>query len=168
MDTPKRYNPALVTLHWLTVILILGAAFLVPEEGARGSSPIDIHMIFGALLLIVMLARLVVRFTTKRPAWADAGNNFFNWIGELTHIGLYVFTFVILIFGGYIAYQRNLFFYVLGNGAVSFARRGFLGAFHSLGWFVIVLLLLLHVGAALYHQFILKDNLLSRMWFGKA
>jgi len=25
----------------------------------------------------------------------------------------------------------------------------------------------LHVGAALYHQFVRKDNLLARMWFGK-
>jgi cytochrome b561 len=28
-------------------------------------------------------------------------------------------------------------------------------------------LVLLHFGAALYHQFIRKDNLLARMWFGK-
>jgi cytochrome b561 len=28
-------------------------------------------------------------------------------------------------------------------------------------------LILLHVDAALYHQFILKDNLLQRMWYGK-
>jgi cytochrome b561 len=25
----------------------------------------------------------------------------------------------------------------------------------------------LHVGAALYHQFILKDDLMGRIWFGK-
>jgi len=31
----------------------------------------------------------------------------------------------------------------------------------------LLLLILLHVGAAFYHQFALKDNLLSRMWFGK-
>jgi cytochrome b561 len=30
-----------------------------------------------------------------------------------------------------------------------------------------LLLVLLHVGAALYHQFFLKDNLLGRMWYGK-
>ena len=29
------------------------------------------------------------------------------------------------------------------------------------------LLILLHVGAAFYHQLALKDNLLSRMWYGK-
>jgi cytochrome b561 len=30
---------------------------------------------------------------------------------------------------------------------------------------MLALLIVLHVGAALYHQFLLKDNLLSRMWY---
>jgi cytochrome b561 len=42
-----------------------------------------------------------------------------------------------------------------------------LGAFHGLSWVLLFLLILLHVGAALYHQFLVKDNLLGRMWFGK-
>ena len=43
----------------------------------------------------------------------------------------------------------------------------FLGAFHGLSWTLLLLLTLLHVGAALYHQFFVRDNLLGRMWFGK-
>jgi cytochrome b561 len=31
----------------------------------------------------------------------------------------------------------------------------------------LLLLVALHVGAALYHQFLLKDHLLARMWYGK-
>lgn len=65
MNTPKRYHPALVTLHWLTVVLLLGAG-LLSESGGR--SPVSIHMILGALLLVVMLIRLVVRLTTRHPA----------------------------------------------------------------------------------------------------
>ena len=29
-------------------------------------------------------------------------------------------------------------------------------------------LLVLHILAAIYHQFLLKDGLIGRMWFGKA
>lgn len=49
-----------------------------------------------------------------------------------------------------------------------FPRRGgfFLGAFHGLSWVFLLLLILLHIGAALYHQFLRRDNLLARMWFG--
>jgi len=33
--------------------------------------------------------------------------------------------------------------------------------------YLMLALVALHFGAAMYHQFIRKDNLLSRMWFGK-
>ncbi len=51
----------------------------------------------------------------------------------------------------------------------SFSRGGgfFLGAFHGLSWTLLLLLIVLHVAAALYHQFLRKDNLLGRMWFGR-
>jgi len=38
---------------------------------------------------------------------------------------------------------------------------------HGLLSNVMLALVALHVGAALYHQFVRKDNLLARMWFGK-
>jgi len=161
MNTPKRYNPLAITLHWLTVILMLGAGFLAEDEGGR--SPINIHMILGSLLLIVLVLRLIVRFTNKRPAWADTGNKLLNQIGELVHYGLYLVAFFILSMGSWIAYNRNLFAYVLGTGSVG-GRVGFLGAIHHLGWIMASGLIPLHVGAALYHQFILRDKLLARMW----
>lgn len=163
MNTPKRYHPLLVTLHWLTVILLFGAGML-SESGRR--SPINIHMILGALLLLVMLIRVVVRFTTRHPDWADTGNKFLNRLGGLVHLGLYLATFLILGMGALIAYNRNLFAYVLGTGT-AVGRAGIFGGFHELGWTLVLLLVFAHVVAALYHQFILKDNLMARMWYGK-
>ena len=165
MNTTKRYHPIMVVLHWLTVILILGAGFLAEDEG--GPSPIDIHITLGALLLVTMVIRLIVRFTTKRPAWANTGNQFLNKLGELVHVGLYFFSFFILALGGFIAYKRNLFAYVLGSGSVSHVRLGLINPLHHLAWLAIMGLLLLHVGGAVYHQFIINDNLFGRMWFGK-
>jgi cytochrome b561 len=56
-----------------------------------------------------------------------------------------------------------------GEGEGRFAGGGFfaLGEFHGLSWVLLLLLILLPVGAALYHQFFVKDNLLGRRWFGK-
>jgi cytochrome b561 len=166
MNTPKRYHPIMVILHWLTVILLLGAGFLSDSEGG-GSSPIDIHMILGALLLVTMITRLIVRFSVKRPAWANTGNQLLNKFGELVHVGLYFFAFYILVLGGLIASKRNLIGYVLGTSSFARVRIGFLGELHQLGWIAIMGLLFLHVAGAVYHQFIIKDNLLNRMWFGK-
>ena len=163
--TLDRYNPAAVVLHWLTVPILLGAGLLSEEEGG-GSSPIDIHMILGVALLVVMVIRLLLRLRIRRPLWASTGNPFFDKLGELVHLGLYVFTFWILVFGGLIAMQRNLIGYVLGSGSVAHGRIGIFGSIHHFGWIAVILLLILHIGAALYHQFIVKDSLLRRMWFG--
>ena len=165
MKNPKRYNPVMVVLHWLTVLLILGAGLLADNEGG-GSSPIDIHMILGALLLAVLVIRLIVRVATRRPAWADTGNAIFNKLGELVHYGLYAAALFILGMGALIAYNRNLFAAAMGSGTAG-GRVGILGELHSMGWTLAILLILGHIGAAFYHQFVLKDNLLSRMWFGR-
>jgi cytochrome b561 len=165
MKTPDRYNPAMVVLHWLTVLLLLGAGFLSDGEGG-GSSPINIHMILGVLLLVVLIIRLVLRLVIRRPAWAGTGSDLLDKLGELVHAGLYFFAFLILAAGGMIAMQRNLIGYVMGTGSASYGEVGFVyGALHQLGWIAVLCLLFLHVGAALYHQFIIKDNLLKRMWF---
>ena len=163
MNIPKRYHPLLVTLHWLTLVLLFGAGML--SEGG-GRSPINIHMILGTLLLVVLVVRVIVRFTTKHPAWADTGNKMLNQFGGLVHLGLYLAAFYILAMGALIAYNRNLFAYVMGTGT-AIGRAGFVGIFHQLGWVMVLGLTFLHVGAALYHQFILKDDLLARMWYGK-
>ena len=109
-----------------------------------------------------------MRFAVKIPAPADAGNAFLNFIGKAVHVllyllvagmaisglGLYQMADLPAVFGGAKPYPQDFFQYLprMGHGLVS--------------W-ILLLLVLLHIGAALYHQFIRKDNLLSRMWFGK-
>ena len=164
---PTRYHPAVVTLHWLTVILLLAAFSLAPEEeGGSGGISIFPHMILGGLLALTLIARLVMRFAAPRPAKASAGNGFFDLVGELTHWGLYILAFALLAGGASIAMQRNLIGALFGSGSIG--PMGFSAAalMHGAAWSLITLLLLLHIGAALYHQFYLKDNLLNRMWFG--
>lgn len=145
-----------------------------PRQGETQGilSAIGIHMIVGFTILGLLVIRLVVRFTTKHPDWASTGNKFFDVIGNLTHWGLYLLTFAMVITGIILADQRGMLARTFGIGSTptlgSFGRGGFsLGFFHGGIWILLLLLILLHVGAALYHQFFIKDNLLSRMWFGK-
>ncbi len=53
-----------------------------------------------------------------------------------------------------------------GEGGFARGGRFFLGAFHGASWTILLLLIILHVAAALYHQFWRRDNLFGRMWFG--
>jgi cytochrome b561 len=86
-----------------------------------------------------------------------------NKIGELVHWGLYAAAFLILVLGGLIAYNRNLFAVAAGTGTVA-GRAGALGALHQMAWALALMLIFVHAVAALYHQFILRDRLLNRMW----
>jgi cytochrome b561 len=167
---PKRYHPALVALHWLIAILIITNIILAgaSEGGSRtalGGVPlIYIHMTFGVTILLLLITRLVLRLSTQRPAPADIGNAFLNKIGELTHWALYLLIFGMTITGIILSSENGYLQRLFGaNGVFGFG----LGGFHGLILALLMLLILMHVGAALFHQFFRKDNLLSRMWFGK-
>jgi cytochrome b561 len=144
-----------------------------PQAGSQSIfSTIGIHMIVGIMVFVLLVIRLIVRWGTQHPEWASAGNKFLDWVGNLTHFGLYVLTFLMTITGIILADQRGILARTFGIGSTpapgSFRRGGFsLGFFHGGIWTLLILLIALHVGAALYHQFILKDNLMGRMWFGK-
>jgi cytochrome b561 len=130
-------------------------------------------MLLGFAILILLVVRLAVRWRTPHPEWASAGNRFFDWVGNLTHWALYLLTFGMAITGIILADQRGLLARTFGIGSTptpgGFGRGGFsLGFLHGGIWTVLLLLIVFHAGAALYHQFILKDNLLGRMWFGKS
>jgi cytochrome b561 len=172
---PNRYHPVHVALHWLMfllVIMMLGVGKLV-MPGVAVSDPqkplmLQTHAYIGIFITILLVARLIVLFTTKRPAPADAGNSFLNFVARAVHfllyflllgmavsgLGLFQSANLPAIFRGAIPYPQDFFVYLprIGHGLIST---------------VLLLLILLHVGAAFYHQFFLKDNLLSRMWFGK-
>lgn len=174
-NTPKRYHPAHVVIHWLTallVIMMLGVGkFAMP--GIDPSDPqkpmmLQSHAYIGGAIAVLLIIRLILRFTTKLPAPADAGNAFLNFVGKAVHFLLYLFLIGMAVsglglfqmanlpavFSGAAPYPANFFDYLprMGHGLLS--------------WLVLVLVAL-HFGAAMFHQFIKKDNLLGRMWFGK-
>ncbi len=235
-ETPKRYHPALVSLHWLIVILVLinlyiglfefeplirsGGAFRIPEP------LLALHMAVGISILVLLVVRFIIRLTSKKPAPATAGNASLNVLARLVHYALYLVLFVLTIVGLVFAVQTNrlqrAFFgggsQFAGPGGGNFGRfptpgpgtpfpsfgngggpgfgnqpggnpgfqgnggNGFRqGGGRGRGGLAFVLLpihldlaillsvlLGIHILAAIYHQFILKDNLISRMWYGKA
>ncbi len=147
----KRYHPVVVTLHWLTVILLFASA-LLSKQRDMPRLPLNLHMIVGAVLLIVMIVRVVLRFT--HPV-SSSENKFAVFI----QLALYLSIFFILGMGAWIAYQRNLLGYLL-DPVSAIGRGGFrqLGEAHKLGWFILLGLAVLHVGIRVYEQFIRKTD----------
>ena len=173
--TPTRYHPVHVVLHWLIfvlVILMLGIGKFVmpgvPADDPQKAFMLQTHAYIGGTITVLLVVRLILRFATRKPAPADAGNKSLNFVGRAVHFLLYLFLIGMAVSGLGLFQQANL--PGIFNGTIPYPQDFFQylpRAGHGLVSTVLLLLILLHVGAALYHQFILRDNLLSRMWFGR-
>jgi cytochrome b561 len=125
-------------------------------------------MLGGVLLLVLMLARLLVRTRTAHPARPTTGHATLDRLAWLSHRLIYALVLGQATAGLALAFQSGL-------PDIVFGHRGALPPsfwVYPARWvhFAISRLLLaliaLHVTAALYHAFVLRDGLLRRMWFG--
>ncbi len=174
-NIPSRYHPLQVSFHWLTVILVFAAFILgkyisgLPNEAGK-IAPLGAHMILGIITLVVIIARFIARLRLPKPAHVTAGNAFFDWVGKAVHYALYALVFLMTISGMALSFQSGLMPIVFGGSGASLPADFFEFTSRMLHGFIapaLLLVVVLHVGAALYHQFMLKDNLLARMWYGK-
>jgi cytochrome b561 len=171
---PKRYHPFHVILHWLvaslTFFLLYLGLFVFPNTPNSQEAPLlGLHKTAGILLGLIVIVRLVTRYVFKRPEPADAGNPILNFGSRAIHFLLYVGIFTMMFTGDSLDRAYGLTGILAGNGnkipddLFVYPQRlvhGYLG-------YVMVALVTLHISAAFYHQFIRRDNLISRMWFGK-
>ncbi|MGC8855302.1 MAG: cytochrome b [Anaerolineae bacterium] len=166
--SPKRYSPLWVTIHWLVALLIFATFYFgISTEEASAATKVSLlkwHMPLGISVILLMLVRLYLRWRAPRPADATAGNAFFDFIGKWTHYLLYALALLVPLTGLVLSASNNLMPIVFGGGEFPADLEAGL---HGLLDPLLALLILLHIGAALYHQFILRDNLLARMWYGK-
>ncbi|MEJ2448750.1 MAG: cytochrome b/b6 domain-containing protein [Anaerolineales bacterium] len=168
-DTPKRYSPLWVTLHWAIALLLLTEFSLglsirfLPAD--QWPNIMRWHVPVGISILLLMIVRLIVRQRTPRPAPATAGSPLLDMIGVATHHTLYLLAILMPLAGISLALVYGLLPIQVGAAADLLWR---FGSLHK--WIAIALALLigLHIGAAFYHQLFSKDNLLSRMWYPKS
>ena len=173
---PTRYHRALVVLHWLLAVLLIVALGMgtlslktVPNSSPDKIAALQGHMVAGGLILLLTLARLVVRLATAHPAPASTGNALLDRLAPLTHWGLYLL--VLMMAGSGIAMSV-----LAGLPGIVFGGVGSLPAnfdalppraVHGIVATLLMLAIGLHIAAALYHQFVRRDGLLSRMGFGR-
>ena len=169
----KRYHGSLIALHWVLALLVLvelalGSTFLIhtANDVPEKLMALRNHMVAGILILILTVIRLLVRLKTTHPAPAYGEHAWLNRFTELGHYALYLLPLVMSISGLVIAAQTDLprvVFEGLGQLPTNFdglAAR----AVHGIAATLLILFVVGHVLAALYHQFIRKDGLLGRMW----
>ncbi len=155
---PVSYSRAQKLLHWAIAALVLAQYVLLDgiarafgagmREGTLAYSGIVVgHIVVGVLIAVLTLWRLGLRLTRGAPPAPASEPAPLRAVAALAHWAFYV----ILIA-------------MAASGAVAwFGQFGPAAAAHMLGKTVLLALIALHVGAALYHQLWLRDGLIARM-----
>ena len=173
----SRYHPLLVLLHWMLAVMIVAGLIMgtnvlsaTPNDAPEKLFYLKMHMSMGIIIFILMTIRLGIRFFTAKPPTADIGNSLFNKLGIATH---YLFYLVVILMGASGLATANM----SGLPEVVFGNSGLplVSTFddippriaHGVLSQLLLVLIIGHVLAFLYHQYVRKDSLFSRMWFGR-
>ena len=171
------YSRTARVLHWTTVVLVLIQVPVGLYMVYRGSSLklwdgltntlYSTHKLVGIIILLVVLSRLAYRLTRGAPPPEPTIERWHRIVSALNHWGLYALLVATPILG-YIGISRFPALSIFGvplPGVVAPDKAAAQAVFavHGLLAITLVLLIALHVGAALYHYLIRKDNVLGRM-----
>lgn len=168
--SPEAYSPTARRLHWWTVLFLLiqlpiGVA-MVNIENFPGFF-YNFHKLFGLVILALVIARLGYRLVNGAPADEPSLNGFEKFASHATHWTLYGILLLVPILGwlGISYYDaREVFGFsipALTAKDQAFAEKVFV--WHKYAAIALVLLVGLHVAAALMHYIVKKDGVLARM-----
>jgi len=162
-------------MHWIVALMVLGlfAHGLWLEDLSRDQRAFQtwLHSAVGITLLLVVAAgflwwlfNVVPAEPSNTPAWQRRA-------AQLAHWGLYALIFAVTITGWALTDTLrqpvgvDLFGFIsvpqlVGPGS---GMHGLLEEAHELLSNVLIALVVVHVAAALYHHFVLRDAVLVRM-----
>lgn len=165
----KQYSKRTAILHWLIFILIIAAFFLGHEldeskDAALKLSMYPAHFLIGDAVLLLVLLRIYFRKKDGEPAPANA-SPLLNKIAAATHVLMNI-SVIALVISGMATVATSGLIDALQTGDPNLIpdfHKVDAKEFHEFFLGVTLLLVAFHVAAALYHQFIVKDNLLRRI-----
>ena len=160
--------------HWAVVLLILAQGVLGLVMVELPKSPkyfwvYDLHKSFGITVLALVAVRLAWRLFDRAPRPVAGTPHWQERIASLTHWALYLLMFAMPISGwlfnsssGYPLQYFGLF-NLPKIAAVNPGTADLSGSLHEAGFWLLLLLVLAHAGAAFYHHLFQNDDTLRRM-----
>ena len=175
-STPPGYTTTARLLHWIIALMVLSTipiGTIMLREGIDRSTQdtlFILHKNGGVIILILVLARIAWRVANPSPPLPDTVPPIQRLASRTVHLGLYA----MLIFMAVTGYTR------VAAGGFPIEMLDALGlprlaprsdslaetaqTLHHYGRYVLVALILVHVGAALYHALVMRDGVFRRMW----
>jgi len=186
-NTALRYGTVALTLHWLIAAAVIANIAIglymsdLPRSDPSKFELIALHKSIGLTVLLLSVIRVVWRLVNPVPPPPPGLAPWLKFAGRAMHVLLYFLIVAIPLAGwlmvsvGSMGHPTPVFglfgwpsFPILADMPRSAGHpyHEFFETTHVwLAWSAIVLIPL-HVGAALYHQFVLRDRLLARMMPG--
>lgn len=170
------YSHVARSLHWLTVVLIfiqvpLGWFMTGYAERTDFKFPsgqmYDAHKLLGLAILGVVVVRLLYRLVKGAPPDEPTLEPWQKHVSHLTHWAIYALLIGVPVIG-WIAVSYYGPFAPFGISLPSLVAENkdqatFVFSLHGLTAWMLVVLIAVHIGAAIFHYFIRKDGVLHRM-----
>lgn len=174
-----NYSPFARTMHWLMaalVILQIAAGLIMVSNAPPGSMLAqitsslrlyDVHKLLGMLLLVLIFVRIGYRVLMGAPDDEPTLEPWQKEASHFTHAWIYLLLIVVPLVGwiGISLYPALVALGIPIPAILPPDRKASAIAFaiHAYAAFLLIGLIAMHIGAALYHHVIRKDGTLVRM-----
>ena len=180
-DRPRGYSRAARLIHWvmafIMITMIIAGIWMATDDLWGGKFPAlrgqlyDYHRGMGFVLLILVVVRLIIKHRSTPPSPLPSSiPPLQQKMAHYNHVLLYAALIFHPLLGWYATNAwgvKNIPIFGLFNLPTLVDKNRELGNFlleiHGYLGFFIAALILIHIGAALMHQFIKKDGVLLRM-----
>ena len=172
-NTGSTYGPLSKFFHWvvaaLVILMLLFSYFLddIPNKILKGLA-FNAHKLTGLTILALMLLRAAWALINTKPKVPGA-KLWERWAERLVHWSLYLALLIMPIAGwvGSVAGGRPPHYGKFSFNLPLEKNEGLSDlcfSVHNTLAIIIIVLLVIHVLASLWHYFFKKDQVLQRMW----
>lgn len=173
-NTSNSFGSVAKAFHWLIALGIIGmliVGFIMADMNPSSTKYMlyGYHKSTGVLILLFVGLRLIWRFLNPTPQLPKTLRPWHHHVAKLSPIALYSLMFLMPLSGTILSQAGGHPITIYGLFTLPNilpklpALSKVAGMVHEYGAFAFIGILTLHVGAALYHHFIIKTNILRRM-----
>lgn len=166
-----HYKRSQIFVHWLTAILLMVCLALplardtfAPLLGGMGNL-FMLHKSLAVCIIVITLYRLLLLAIHGRPKVLEDNQKIQLVASHLVHASLYILIIGMFV-AGYMMSSNPINVFNLFSIPVTDLSAGTRKLAHQLHVtlpYALIALIVLHIVAALYHHFIVKDNVLRSM-----
>ncbi|WP_434656855.1 cytochrome b [Pseudomonas sp. R3-56] len=177
MNAPRHFAPLARLLHWLMALMIIAMLFIgagmVASVSERHEWLLQLHKPLGIAILLLVIVRLVVRFTRRTPPLPADLPGWQVLAAKASHVLLYALMLILPLLGWSmisaagdpVMLSESLRLpSILPADAQTFA---WLRKAHGYLAYLLFLTVLVHLAAALFHGWVRRDEVLGSMLRGK-